>query len=235
MRLAMVLLSLLSAFSFAEAKEYGDYNLKHSLKNIITVSDTSTGELTSVHLDYLDKILTDLSSHARNYPPAFDTLEDKARAVEDVKTLSVLLVILVAGPNPHPELLLRAGLLNSIGHNLGIPGTAEEANLLFQRLLAASPSDPRANYHYGTFLAGAAKSREALPFLEKALSAGVKDAAYSIGMAHLILGDKHKALANLEAYQQDRPNDEPLAKLIDDIRNGQFKIQRSRMRDERVR
>src|SRR5688572_23021536 len=128
MRFAMVLFSLLSAFSFAEAKEYGDYNLKHSLKNIITVSDTSTGELTSVHLDYLDKILTDLSSHARNYPPAFDTLEDKARAVEDVKTLSVLLVILVAEPNPHPELLLRVGLLNSIGHNLGIPGKIGRAS-----------------------------------------------------------------------------------------------------------
>jgi hypothetical protein len=51
MRFTMVLFSLLSAFSFAEAKEYGDYNLKHSLKKLITVSDTSTGELTSIHLD----------------------------------------------------------------------------------------------------------------------------------------------------------------------------------------
>lgn len=235
MRFALVIFSLLCVFSFAEAKEYGNYNLKHSLKKIITVSDASTGAPTSVHLDYLDQILTDLSLHARNYPPTFDTPQDKARAVEDVKTLSVLLDILVNGPNPHPELLLRAGLLNSIGHNLDIPGTADEAKLLFQRLLATSPSDPRANYHYGTFLAGAAKSREALPYLEKALSAGVGDAAYSIGMAYLILGDKQKALANLEAYQQHRPNDEPLAKLIDDIRNGQFKIQRSRMRDDRAR
>lgn len=235
MRFALVVFSLLCVFSFAEAKEYGNYNLKHSLKKIITVSDASTGAPTSVHLDYLDQILTDLSLHARNYPPTFDTPQDKARAVEDVKTLSVLLDILVNGPNPHPELLLRAGLLNSIGHNLDIPGTADEAKLLFQRLLATSPSDPRANYHYGTFLAGAAKSREALPYLEKALSAGVGDAAYSIGMAYLILGDKQKALANLEAYQQHRPNDEPLAKLIDDIRNGQFKIQRSRMRDDRAR
>lgn len=235
MRFALVVFSLLCVFSFAEAKEYGNYNLKHSLKKIITVSDASTGAHTSVHLDYLDQILTDLSLHARNYPPTFDTPQDKARAVEDVKTLSVLLEILVNGPNPHPELLLRAGLLNSIGHNLDIPGTADEAKLLFQKLLATSPSDPRANYHYGTFLAGAAKSREALPYLEKALSAGVGDAAYSIGMAYLILGDKQKALSNLEAYQQHRPNDEPLAKLIDDIRNGQFKIQWSRMRDERVR
>lgn len=235
MRIALVVISLLSVLSFAEAKEYGNYNLKQSLKRLITIPDTASGEHTRVHVDYLDQILTDLSFHARNYPPTFDTPEDKARAIEDVKTLTVFLDILVNGPHPHPELLLRAGLLNSIGHNLGIPGTAEEAKLLFQRLLATSPSDPRANYHYGTFLAGAAESREALPFLEKALAAGVRDAAYSIGMTYLILGDRQKALVSLETYQQHHPHDEPLAKLIDDIRNGQFKIKRSRIRDARVR
>lgn len=235
MRIALVVISLLSVLSFAEAKEYGNYNLKQSLKRLITIPDTASGEHTSVHVDYLDQILTDLSFHARNYPPTFDTPEDKARAIEDVKTLTVFLDILVNGPHPHPELLLRAGLLNSIGHTLGIPGTAEEAKLLFQRLLATSPSDPRANYHYGTFLAGAAESREALPFLEKALAAGVRDAAYSIGMTYLILGDRQKALVSLETYQQHHPHDEPLAKLIDDIRNGQFKIKRSRIRDARVR
>ena len=235
MRIALVVFSLLSVLSFAEAKEYGNYNLKNSLKRIITIPDISSGEHTSVHLDFLDQIITDLSLHARNYPPTFDTPGDKARAVEDVKTLTVFLDILVNGPNPHPELLLRAGLLNSIGHNLDIPGTAEEAKLLFQRLLATSPSDPRANYHYGTFLAGTTESREALPFLEKALEAGVRDAAYSIGMTYLILGDTQKALANLETYQHHRATDEPLAKLIDDIRNGQFKIKQSRIRDARVR
>jgi predicted Zn-dependent protease len=229
MAIALVMLSVFCIFSFAEAKDYGHYNLKHDLKRIITVSDTTSEKQTSIHLDSLDQILTDLSSHARSYPPTFDTSKDRERAVEDVKTLSVLLDVLVNGPNPHPKLLLRAGFLNSMGHNLDIPGTAEKANSNFQRLLTISPSDPHVNYHYGTFLAGTAKPREALPYLEKAFAAGVRDAAYGLGMTYLVLGDKHKAIEHLEAYRQHRPQDDVVAKLIDDIRNGRFEIKWSRV------
>ena len=79
---------------------------------------------------------------------------------------------------------------------------------------------------YGRFLAGAKKPKEAIPYLEKALEAGVGDAAYALGMTHLSLGDKQKALENLEDYRKRRPNDENTVKIIDAIRNGtiEFKM-----------
>jgi Tfp pilus assembly protein PilF len=135
-----------------------------------------------------------------------------------------MLDILLNEPSPKPEMLLRAGYLNSLGHNLDIPGSAEKSSAIFQRLLAVAPSDPRANYTYGTFLAGVGKFKEAIPYLETATAAGVKEAPYTLGMTHLSLGDKVKALANLEAYRQHNPNDQNITKLIDSIRNRKLEL-----------
>jgi predicted Zn-dependent protease len=217
------LLSLFLASSFAYAKEYGNYDLKR----ILTVSESPAGKKYGIDVNYLDQILNDLAFHAKNYPPKFDTSYDQQRATKDVKTLSGMLDTLVKGPSPNTDILLRAGFLNSIGHNLDIPGSAKKADIIFQKLLTVAPSDPRGNYMYGTFLSGAGKPKEALPYLEKALSVGVVDASYALGMTYLSLGDKQKALENLEAYRQRKPNDKNVTKLIEAIRNGKVEIKKS--------
>jgi tetratricopeptide (TPR) repeat protein len=207
----------------ASAKEYGNYDPKR----LLTVSETPSGKKYGFDGAYFDQILNDLSAHARNYPPQFATPQDKQRATRDVKELSGMLDILINVPTPNPELLVRAGLLNSIGHNLDIAGSAEKASSIFQRLLNASPSDPRGNYMYGTFLAGVGKPKEALPYLAKALAVGVTDAAYAIGMTYLTLGDKEQALKNLEDYKRRKPNDTNVDKIIDAIRNGKIELKRA--------
>jgi predicted Zn-dependent protease len=215
MRKYLFVIFVFLATSVAQAQEYGTYNPK----NILTVSETSSGKKYGLDVAYLARMLNDLSLHAKNYPAQFDTLQDRQRAVQDVRMLSGMLDILINVPTPNPELLARAGLLNSIGHNLGIVGSAEKASTIFQKLLAASPSDPRGNYMYGTFLASVGRPKDALPYLEKSLALGVTDAAYTIGVTYLTLGDKQKALENLEAYKHRNPNDANVDKLIDAIRN----------------
>lgn len=207
----------------AHAKEYGTYDPQR----LLTVSETPSGKKYNFDGAYLDHMLNDLSAHAKNYPPQFDTPEDKQRAAQDVKTVSGMLDILIDGPKPDRELLLRAGYLNSIGHNLEVPGSAAKANAIFKRLLAAAPADPRGNYIYGTFLAGVGKSKDAIPYLEKALAGGVNDAAYAIGMAHLFLGDKEQAIKSLEDYRQRKPSDERVGKLIDGIRSGKIEVKKN--------
>jgi TonB family protein len=202
---------------------YGSYEPKR----ILTVTETSSGKTYGIDTKYLDQILNDLGGHAKNYPPHFDTDQDKLRAVQDIKMLSGMLDILINGPSPNLEILWRAGFLNSMGHNLDIAGSAEKASTIFKNLLAMFPSDPRGNYMYGTFLAGIGKPKDALPYLEKALSVGVTDAAYTLGMTHLSLGNKESALVNLEAYKQRNPNDINVNKLVDAIRNGKVEIKRN--------
>ncbi len=207
----------------ASAHEYGNYDPKR----LFTVSETPAGKKYGFDVAYLDQMLGDLSAHAKNYPPQFDTPQDRQGATQDIRALSGMLDVLINVPTPNPELLVRAGQLNSIGHNLDIPGSADKASSIFQRLLAATPSDPRGNYMYGTLLAGVGKPKEALPYLEKALAVGVADAAYAIRIAYLTLGDKERALRNLEDYKARNPGDTSVDKLMDAIRNGKVEFKRS--------
>jgi predicted Zn-dependent protease len=220
-----LLLTLLIALvtTNVSAREYGRYDTKR----LLTATETPEGKKYGFGGPYLGQMMNDLSAHARNYPPQFDTPQDKQRATNDVKALSGMLDLLINNPNPDLGLLTLAGDVNSMGHNLDIPGAAQKANSVFLRLLAAAPSDPRGNYMYGNFLAGVGKPKEALPYLEKALAVGVVEAAYTIGMAYLTLGNKEQALKNLENYKQRRPSDGNVDKLIDAIRNGRIEFKRN--------
>lgn len=210
--------------SSVSAAEYGHYDTSR----LLIVSDTPAGKTFGFDGAYLEQMLDDLSVHAKNYPPKFDTPQDQQRATQDVKALSGMLDILLNGPTSSPPLLARAAYVNSMGHNLDVPGAAEKANAIFLRLLAATPSDPQGNYRYGTFLAGVGKGREALPYLEKALSVGVVDAAYAIGMTYLALGDQEQALKSLEDYKRRKSGDASVDKLIDAIRHGQVQFKTAR-------
>lgn len=223
MRPLLIALTLFLPLSFAQAKEYGKYDPKRML----TVTESPSGKRHGLDGRYLDLMMGDLALHAKNYPPQFDTPQDQERASRDAKMLSGMLDILVDAPNPNPEILWRAGFLNSIGHNLDIPGSGEKASAIFQRLLAAEPGHPRGNYLYGTFLASAGKPKDALPYLEKALAAGVTNAGYTLGMTYLSLGDKARALEHLEAHRQRFPNDGNVARLIDAVRNGKVETRKN--------
>lgn len=214
-------ISLVPVVSLAAA--YGTYDPKR----ILTTTETPAGKKHGLDGAYLDRMLGDLSSHGRNYPPQFDSPQDKQRAVQDVKVLSGMLDVMVAGPNPHPELLLRAGMLNSMGHNLDIPGSAEKATASFSKLLAAEPAHGRGNLHYGTFLAGSARPKEAIPYLEKAVAAGLFEASYGLGMTWLSLGDKQKAIEHFTAYQQRNPRDTQVGRLIEAIRSGKVELKQA--------
>jgi predicted Zn-dependent protease len=219
----LLALILLLPFSGAFAKEYGHYDPQRML----VTAETAAGKKHSLDAAYLDQMLSDLAGHARNYPARFDTPQDRQRAVQDVQVLSGMLDILINVPHPNPELLVRAGFLNSLGHNLDIAGSADKANAIFQRLLAAVPAHPRGNYLYGTFLAGTGKPKEALPYLDKALGAGVGEAAYAIGMSYLALGDKAKALESLSDYKRHNPGDARVDPLMDAIRSGKLDLKQT--------
>jgi tetratricopeptide (TPR) repeat protein len=133
----------------------------------------------------------------------------------------------VNDPNPSQGILLRAGDLNSMGHNLDIIISSQRAFTCFQKLLAIAPEHPFGNYLYGKFLAETGNPGQALPYIEKARAFGVVYADYTLGMIYLTLGDKQKALEHLEAYRQVRPDDGKVSFLIDGIRNGKIQLKTS--------
>lgn len=224
MRTILILTLFLFALVGAHAKEYPKYDMKRVFPGSGSASNTGLG----VDAKYLNELLDDLSSHALNYPPQFDTIEQRQRAVLDVVTISGILKTVTSHPDTDPEMLLQLSVLNSIGHNLNIDGAANEASRSFQRLLVVAPSHPRGNYLFGLFLAGIARPQEAIPHLEKALAAGVAEAPYTLGMTYLTVGDKQKALDNLELYQTRNPDNSNVKALVEGIRNGNFEVRGSR-------
>jgi Tfp pilus assembly protein PilF len=137
-----------------------------------------------------------------------------------------MLGMLTEDARAHPEILFRAAMANSYAHNLKINGAAEKADALFKRLLTRAPEHPPSNHAYGAFLAGVAKPRESLSYLEKALAAGIVDAAYALGLAHVSLGDKDRALHYLETYRTRVPADKQVVPLMEAIRSGKISVQR---------
>lgn len=218
----LISLSLMASWS-VNAKEYGSYDLK----KIVTSTDSPAGKKYGVDGKLIDQILLDLSTHAQDYPPKFDQFADRQRALKDARALGVLMEGLVDAPNTHPEVLIRAAHLYSIAHNLEIPGSADKAAAIYQRLMLMQGSDPRTNFLFGRFLSSAGKPEKGLPLLNKALAGGIDEAAYSLGLSYLALGDKAKALEYLEQYRQKSPDSARLAVVIDAVKSGKLEVKRS--------
>jgi tetratricopeptide (TPR) repeat protein len=215
-----VLFLLLLPMAMAFGGSYGTYDSK----KLLTSPESNPDRKQGLDLKYLDQMLSDLADHARNYPTQFESLQDRLRAIEDVKALSKLFDILLASPNMTPGLLRRAALLYSIGHNLDIQGAAQKASNGFERLLKMVPEDPQGNFMYGVFLGGSGRSTIAIPYLEKALSLGVTDANYSLGMSYIALGNKEKAIFYFKQYKITNPNDKSTDEILTAIENGRIGV-----------
>ena len=204
------------------AAPYGSYDLRQLL---VPAPAGGTGGTFSRR--YLDAMLDDIAQHAANYPPQFDSAADRQRAQRDVTNLMGMLDTAFGATGAPPEILLRMGILGAAGHNLDIPNAAAYAEARFGKLLSASPEHPLANYHYGQLLAGSGRLKEAMPYLFKARDKGVVPASYTLGIAHLGLGDQQKALVYLGEYQKVQPADPNVGKLILAIREGKVEIRKT--------
>ena len=200
-----------------QAKEYGHYDVR----SIFSLSEAPGGQHSvTFDLPSLDQILGDVGSHAELYPPHFDSIEDRQRATSDVSGIAKLLDPMAGNFLRNPELLLRLGYLHTLGHNLDIAGSDKKAVDAFTALLTLAPDDRRGNLRYGMFLATTTKVADAIPYLEKAKSLGVIAAEYPLGMAYVAVGNRTKALENLEGYSKRVPGDENVVKIIDAVRKG---------------
>jgi tetratricopeptide (TPR) repeat protein len=205
-----------------ELKEYGNYDLQSAF-SAVTAADGSQGY--RIDAELIDQVVEDLASHAADYPPKFRTKEEQTRATRDATVLVELFEILARDDDAATVLLLKAAFVDRIAFNLDIKGAPEKAVHNYERALKREPDHPRANLSYGIFLAGTgALQKKSLPYLEKALKLGLGDARYTLGVVHLTLGDKEKAIEYLEAYQKTRPNDERSTQIIAAIKSGNIHI-----------
>ncbi|MFL6659832.1 MAG: tetratricopeptide repeat protein [Massilia sp.] len=176
---------------------------------------------TDFPFEYVDSVIARVGEHAKRYPPHFDSEEQKA---EMVKSLKEVLGALDKAPNKvhgDKEILFRYAFLNSMGHNLDIPGCGNKAIEGYLRLLEFDPNDKRANYNFGSFLVGTKHIAKSIPFLQKAIDLGEKEAHYSLAFAYLSEKRNDEALAELKKYLEFDPQNETARRLVSKIEGGQ--------------
>lgn len=224
MRFGQVFVFLIGAALLAQAPS-APYK-RFQGERILIPANQEKGHGPAVDMGYLDAWIGELSIHVKNWPINFANENDKQQAIRDLELLSNLLDILNDPKNPNVEFLRRAGFVNSMAHNLDVKGAAQKATDYFTRLLRENPSDPAGNYMYGAFLGGANQADAAIPYLLKADSLGVPDAAYSLGMAYLMIGEKTKSIEYFEKYKRLAPGDKSVQTILDALKNGKAEFKK---------
>jgi tetratricopeptide (TPR) repeat protein len=186
----------------------------------------STKEVT-LSLGAIDAVLGKIAPHAQNFPPQFSSVAERKKIEADLREALTLLDAALAQHPDDPEILFRDGYANAMGHNLDFDGCAQRYFKAFDRLLELQPESQKANYYYGAFLvATAARQKDGIRYLEKAVTLGVTDAHYTLAFAYTVLGDKKNALLHLKEYSKLHPDDDGAKKRITEMESADFRIVR---------
>lgn len=171
----------------------------------------------------LHAFVDDLFRHARSYPPSFADDEEKAVATREAKALGEVLEIAIGNPDADVDhrLLLDAARLEVCAHNLDVAGAATRARRYFERILAKDAEHAEAHLHFGMHLVGLpGGAKDAVPHLEFARDHGQKVALRGLGLAHVMLGDRAKAIACFRAWAKEFEGDVGTARMIEALENG---------------
>ncbi|HEX4299517.1 MAG TPA: hypothetical protein VH327_01470 [Gammaproteobacteria bacterium] len=208
----------------AAATKPGVVQWHYALKDTVATQTGPDGKTTdSLNVQVVDDLLQTIARYAGSYPPQFDNDAERDDVSDKLTRLIVLLASVDTGASVNVEVLRREAFAFNLGCNMHLRESCTKTAESYQRLLAMTPDDPAANYLYGVFLSGtASRQRDAVPYLDKALSLGVKQADFSLATVYLMLRDKDKALAYMQAYSADFPDDPNAKQFISAIRSGKL-------------
>src|SRR5579864_1297409 len=83
----------------------------------------------------VDRVLSEIAPHAQQYPLHFSSDSERVEVEKKLRRLLAFLDAATAQYPGEPELLLRDGIANSMGHNLDFPGCSDKAISAFEALL----------------------------------------------------------------------------------------------------
>lgn len=87
-----------------------------------------------------------------------------------------------------------------------------------QRILKINQEDPEANFWFGFALSEGGGQREAMPYLDKAMKAGVQEAYLATANNYIAMEQKKNAVQTLKNYKLKYPQEAEVAdRLINEI------------------
>lgn len=171
----------------------------------------------------IDDFLQLVEGKARHYPPRFPDRQERKGYEAKLKEITQKLDTLAVQPNASLDVLTRAFKASVMARNMDL-GTAYTTKSLTyaQRILAIDPNDAETNFWFGFGLSEGGGQREAIPYLDKAIKAGVQEAYLSAANNYLWLEQKKNAIQTLKNYKIKYPDEAEVAdRLIQEVEAGQ--------------
>ena len=172
-----------------------------------------------VDITEIDDFLQLVEGKARHYPPRFTERQERKGFELKLKEVTQQLDTLASKDNASFDVLVRAFKASIMARNLDLGSVYTTKSLAYaQRILKINQEDPEANFWFGFALSEGGGQREAMPYLDKAMKAGVQEAYLATANNYIAMEQKKNAVQTLKNYKLKYPQEAEVAdRLINEI------------------
>ena len=172
-----------------------------------------------VDITEIDDFLQLVEGKARHYPPRFTERQERKGFELKLKEVTQQLDTLASKDNASFDVLVRAFKASIMARNLDLGSVYTTKSLAYaQRILKINQEDPEANFWFGFALSEGGGQREAMPYLDKAMKAGVQEAYLATANNYIAMEQKKNAVQTLKNYKLKYPQEAEVAdRLISEI------------------
>lgn len=172
-----------------------------------------------VDITEIDDFLQLVEGKARHYPPRFTERQERKGFELKLKEVTQQLDTLASKDNASFDVLVRAFKASVMARNLDLGSVYTTKSLAYaQRILKINQEDPEANFWFGFALSEGGGQREAMPYLDKAMKAGVQEAYLATANNYIAMEQKKNAVQTLKNYKLKYPQEAEVAdRLINEI------------------
>ncbi|WP_353140715.1 ABUW_2363 family tetratricopeptide repeat lipoprotein [Acinetobacter pragensis] len=172
-----------------------------------------------IDITEIDDFLQLVEGKARHYPPRFVQRQERKGFEAKLKEVTQQLDTLASKDNASFDVLIRAFKASVMARNLDLGSVYTTKSLTYaQRILKINQDDAEANFWFGFGLSEGGGQREAIPYLDKAMKAGVQEAYLSAANNYIAMEQKKSAINVLKNYKVKYPQEGEIAdRLIQEI------------------
>lgn len=172
-----------------------------------------------IDITEIDDFLQLVEGKARHYPPRFVQRNERKGFELKLKQVTQQLDTLASKDNASFDILVRAFKASVMARNLDLGSVYTTKSLNYaQRILKINKDDAEANFWFGFGLSEGGGQREAIPYLDKAMKAGVQEAYLSAANNYIAMEQKKNAVQILRNYKIKYPQEADVAdRLIQEI------------------
>ena len=180
-----------------------------------------------IDITEIDDFLQMVEGKARHYPPRFTDRQERKGFEDKLKQVSAELDELATKDKASFDILVRAFKASIMGRNLDLGSSYTTKSLKYaSQILKLNKNDAEANFWFGFSLAEGGGQKEAIPYIDKAIKAGVQEAYLVSANNFIYLGQKKNAIQTLKNYKVKYPEEGEIAdRLISEIeKQGRYNV-----------